>query len=106
MGNMQIFVKTHRETVARTVAADLSIKQLRDELMERHGLYISSIYGGSERVCEAFMDGQTILAVLAMLGGGNMTEGNKLISLNALEMKICRKCYARNAIKATRCRKS
>ena len=102
---MQIIIKTPTKLIIRNFENSMKIAQLREEIRNNMGLCISHMFNSVDNIKNVFRNGQIVYATPELLGGGNMTEGNKLISLNSLKTKICRKCYAHNALKATRCRK-
>ncbi|ORD94681.1 RL402 [Enterospora canceri] len=103
---MEIFVKTHRNTIAKQISKDATVQQLNDELEQAYGVHISSRFSRCMKVGDTFRNGEVVFGAPMLLGGGNMTEGNKLISLESHLIQICRICYARNSLKATRCRKA
>ena len=102
---MQIFIKTHNKTLVREIDNNSLIADINADLMNRFNVKLSSIYNEKQLATNVLSEMQTYMAVPMLCGGGNMTETNKALALAQLKMKICRKCYARNAIKATRCRK-
>lgn len=103
---MQIFIKTHNRVLSKKLAEEMTVSDLFTNIQNTLGLRMAQMNNMSALCSDVFCNGQTVVATPVMVGGGNMTEGNKLISLNALKMKICRKCYARNPLKADRCRKA
>jgi len=94
--------KTVETTTSMTIA----------DLCQKLGklLNMSSVnlpYPSTEAVSSVYHENCTIRIPGLLLGGGkNMTESDKILAVAAITCKICRKCYSRNPIKATRCRKS
>ncbi|KAL6120513.1 hypothetical protein NUSPORA_02750 [Nucleospora cyclopteri] len=103
---MQLFVRSHDRLSAVAISNEMTIEDFNTLLYDNFSAKLSPAYHGRSKVNAVFRDLQTVNAIPQLLGGGNITEGDKLMSLNSLICKICRKCYARNAVKATTCRKS
>lgn len=100
---MQIFIRTHRNVLVKQIEESTTVEELNN-MLEEYGVALSNIYNNNALVSN--MNTEFFTATPVLCGGGNMTETNKMLALNQLKMKICRRCYARNAVKAVRCRKA
>merc|ERR1712235_7789 len=102
---MQIFVKSSNKLSAVTLKEGMTIGELNQIINKDFGLMLSPLYASSANAICTFRPLQTVNVMPMLCGGGNITEGDKLMSLESLTCKICRKCYERNAVKAKTCRK-
>ncbi len=103
---MQLLIKSIGSNKVITVNNDMKVSELQELIKTMFVNYSIMLHYSSEStVSQCFAEMNPIYITPALRGGSNLTEETKLICQKALECKICRKCYARNALKAVRCRK-
>lgn len=103
---MQIFVQFLSSVKCVNVDSNATVDTLREIICRLFSISSTFAMIGLNS-SDSLIEGQTIRVHGQLLGGGkNMSEGDKLLSLQSIECLICRKCYARNPVKAKICRKS
>jgi ribosomal protein L40E len=115
---MHIFVKTEASTIALEVEKDTCVGELMG-LLAGEGMMEDNQYlviGGSKARCDYTLESlgvaeNTVIDLATSLQGGAKDKGllepivADLAFARFVLKKICRKCYATNSIKATKCRK-
>ncbi|OQS54369.1 LSU ribosomal protein L40E Ubiquitin [Ecytonucleospora hepatopenaei] len=104
---MYIFITTHNGTICRSVTEHTTVSDINESIRE-YGCELRNtcLIDNYNNIKISMLPSTFFTAAPLLLGGGNMTETNKMLALQQLKVKICRRCYANNAAKATRCRKA
>lgn len=103
---MQLFIRTPSSLRTCAVTAGATISELQETIRSMTGVSALTLpFGPATLVSSVYQDMQTVSPVIPVLGGGkNMTEADQALAKAAIVCQICRKCYARNPIRAERCR--
>lgn len=103
---MQIFLRSNTGLCAHSIAENASIADLEREISSRYNVSLSLSHASEARVADLYTANSVINVLVPVLGGGkDLTEEDKNLALSYLNVKICRDCYAKNAVNATVCRK-
>lgn len=105
---MQLFLRTPSGLRSIQVDEHMGINELVENIRNTSAVYSFSLpYSADKSVSDVFSHMQTIPVPEPVLGGGmNLSDEDKILAMKAIKVMICRKCYSRNSLKATSCRKS
>ncbi|KAI5149829.1 ubiquitin-large subunit ribosomal protein L40e [Enteropsectra breve] len=104
---MQLFLRSIDGIKCVNIEESQTIAQLQNIIMAMYNIPKFSLpYSADSPVNTRFSNFATVDVAVPVLGGGqDMTEADKVLAMASVTVQICRKCYARNSIKATTCRK-
>ena len=103
---MQIFLRSNSGLSAYSIRENLTISQLEADISSLYNFNCTLPHSSSKNASEFYSQNSVINILLPVLGGGkDLTEEDRNLALAALNVKICRDCYSKNALNATVCRK-
>ncbi len=106
---MQLFIRsTENKLYTMNIHNTMTIGTLESRILSEYKINRFSLpYPSDLLVSSVYPEMATINLIPQMVGGGkNMSEYGKSLAMKAIEKKVCRKCYATNSIRATKCRKA
>lgn len=103
---MQIFLRHSNKLQAVTISESTTFEEL-NKIVERNISYPFCFMNNSSDKVSAFYNELSIINIpIQVLGGGkDISEEDKKLAFDHINILICRVCYSRNALKADRCRK-
>lgn len=104
---MQLLVKSYDGTKVLDVPSEMSISELENTIRTIYSIQSFSLYHEAcKKVASVYCEMASIQVPGTLLGGRkDISIEERNLAMNSITVKICRKCYARNPINATTCRK-
>lgn len=104
---MQIFIKTSAGIKTIEFENTTTISQLQQRVSEICGFAHTFSYEKSLLAADCFVENSTLNIPIPILGGfKDLSDEAKEMARVKLLYLVCRKCYSKNALGATRCRKT
>lgn len=104
---MQIFFRSNTGLSAHSINENMSIADLEAKISSIYNFNFNLPYSSSSTISSLYSENSIINILVPVLGGAkDLTEEDKNLALSYLNVKICRDCYAKNAVNAKVCRKT